>query len=373
MHIKAGVRATKDSIINGIDKHYVFPLLRYSRNLIQDPETFDKGTKLSNELITIISKKPEEYIDELHYYIKHISPFSNHKATFNLNNIIEKHFFNGEISMAIEIAHVVFSLDFLKGVNLKQLSLNIQRTIDKIGDSTKKSELVSILDIIEHRTQLLTQIRKKIEINNETNIPSSKSSNVNQISIWNNVTLLLYFFLMDDYEKASICAQNVIMSSKITESTIPLCIAKFYDSLIYCESYPKKTVIEQKEILNVVGERLKYFKSLAKNNPDNFMHNYLMLDAEYQIILGNRKKAIQLYLEAIEFSDKQNLYHMCGYSHKRLAKIYELDNLKDKAVNHYIKSFNYYKFWGTEAIANNIKFEHFSIFDELEIRIYNIS
>ena len=242
-----------------------------------------------------------------------------------------------------------------------------------IGDSTKKSDLVSIFDIIEHRTKILSQVRKKFEINSETNIPTSKSSNANQISIWNNVTLLLYFFLMDDHEKASICAQNVIMSTKITESTIPLCIAKFYDSLINCESYSKKSITEQKGIVTVLSERLKYFKSLAKHNPDNFMHNYLILDAEYQILLGNRKKAIQLYMEAIEFSDKQNLYHMCGYSHKRLAKIYELDNLKDKAVNHYIKSFNYYKFWGTEAIANNIKFEHFSIFDELEIRIYNIS
>jgi len=366
-------KIAKDSIINGIDKHYVFPLLRYSRNMIQDPETFDKGTKLSNELITIISKRPEDYKDELHYYIKHILPFSSHKATYNLNEIIENHFFNGETSKAIEIAHVIFSLDFFKGVNLKQLSLNIQRTIDKIGDSTKKSELVSILDIIEHRTKLLTQVRKKIEINSETNIPSSKSSNANQISIWNNVTLLLYFFLMDDHEKASICAQNVIMSTKITESTIPLCIAKFYDSLINCESYSKKSITEQKGIVTVLSERLKYFKSLAKHNPDNFMHNYLILEAEYQILLGNRKKAIQLYFEAIEYSDKQNLYHMCGYAHKRLAKIYELENLKEKAVNHYIKSFNYYKFWGTEAIANNIKFEHFSIFDELEIRIYNIS
>lgn len=363
----------KDCIVNGIDRHYIFPLLRHSRNLIQNPETFDKGTKLANELITIMSKNPEEYKDEHHYYIKHILPFSSHKTSYDLNKIIEKHFFNGETSKAIEIAHVVFSLDFFKGVNLKQLSSNIQKTIDKVGDSTKKSELVSILDIIEHRTQLLTQVRKKIDINSETNIPASKSSNGNQISIWNNVTLLLYFFLLDDYEKATICAQNVILSSKISESTIPLCIAKFYDSLMICENYSKKSQIEQKEIVNMVGDRLKYFKSLAKHNPDNFMHNYLMLEAEFQILLGNRKKAIQLYLEAIEYSDKQNLYHMCGYSHKRLAKIYELENLKDKAVNHYIKSFNYYKFWGTETIANKIKFEHFSIFDELEIRIYNIS
>jgi serine/threonine protein kinase/tetratricopeptide (TPR) repeat protein len=366
-------KITKDSVINGIDKHYVFPLLRHSRNLIQNPKTFEKGIKLSTVLIELISKNEEEFESELHFYLKHILPFSNYKANYNQNNIIEKHFLNGETTKAIEIAQIAFSLDFFKGVNLKKLSFDIQKTIDKVGDSVKKTELLAILDIIEHRTKLLTQIRKKVDIEADSILQIQKNLNGNLTIRWNNVTLLLYFFLLGEYEKAKICAQNVIRSSEISEDTFPQCIAIFYDSLISCETYKRHSLSEQKSILETLNERLLYFKLLAKYNPENFQHNYLLLDAEHNLIIGNTNKAIQSFFKAIEFSDKQNLFHMCGYAHKRLAFIYEQQNNTISAINHHIKSFNYYKFWGTETIANKIKFEHFSLFDELEIRIYKIS
>jgi len=366
-------KIAKDCVFNGIDKQYVFPLLRHSRNLIQNPTTFEKGIKLSTLLITIISKKEEDYENELHFYLKHILPFSNYKANYDLNKIISTHFFDGEITKAIEIAQITFSLDFFKGVNLKKLLSDIQKTIDNVGESTKKTELLSILDIIEHRTKLLTQIRKKIDFEDNSALLHTKTLNGNLSIRWNNVTLLLYFFLLDEFEKASICAQNVMSSSEISDDTIPQCIAIFYDSLISCATYHKHKIESQKLIIEKLKERLKYFKLLAKYNPENFNHNYLILEAEHFIISGNFNKAIASFIKAIEFSDKQNLHHICGYAHKRLAYIYEQINLKEKAINHHIKSFNYYKFWGTETIANKIKFEHFSIFDELEIRIYKIS
>ena len=363
----------KDCVINGIDKNYVFPLLRHSWNLIQNPKTFEKGIKLSTILITLISQDEENYENELHFYLKHIFPFSNYKAQYNQSKIIEKYFLNGETTKAIEIAQIAFSLDFFKGVNLKRLSSDIKKTIGIVGDSTKKNELLSILDIIDNRTSLLTQFRGKNELDTTAPHTHTQITNSNTTIIWNNATLLLYFFLIGEYEKASICAQNVISSAESAEDTLPNCIAIFYDCLTSCESYKKQTLSQQRIINTTIKKRLQYFKILAKYNPDNFQHNYLLLEAENFILQRNIKKAIQSFSKAIEVSDQQNLYHMCGYAHRRLAYLYEQQNLKDKAINHYIKSFNYYKFWGTEIVANKIKFDHFSIFDELEIRIYKIS
>ena len=366
-------KITKDCVINGIDKNYVFPLLKHSRDLIQNPKTFEKGIKLSTVLMNIITKNKENFEDELHYYFKHILPFSNYKSSFNQQSIVDAHFYNGEITKAIEIAHITFSLDFFKGTSLKSLSSNIQKTIDKIGDSSKKTDLRSILDIIEHRTKLLTQIKEKVSLEHEAKHFESKLANGNIVVRWNNVTLLLYFFLIGDFDKASICAQNIINSSYKVDDSLPRCIAIFYDSLLSCETFSKYTVSEQKNIIATLKERMMYFKSLAKYNPENFQHNYLILEAELYNVMGNFKKATQSFYNAIECSDKQNLFHMSGYVHRRLAYLFEQNNLNDKAINHYIKAYNYYKFWGTETIANKIKFEHFSIFDELEIRIYKIS
>ena len=363
----------KDSILNGIDKQYIFPLLRYSRNLMQNPKTFEKGIKLSTNLIELISKNEQEYEHELHYYFKHILPFSNVVSTYNQSEIIKKHFINGEINNAIDLALVGFSLDFFKGINLNQLIGSIQKTIELVGESSRKNELLTILNIIEYRTKLLTQIRKKVDNEYEMSISSAKSSSSILTARWNNITLLLYFFLIKDYEKASICAQNVLQSSENTEDTISQCIVLFYDSLITSETLKNKPNNEKKIAIETLKQRVLFFKTLAKYNPDNFLHNSLILDAELAQITGNSKKAIQLFYDAIESCDKQNLHHMCGYSHQRIAALYEKENQKEKAINHYIKSYNYYKFWGTETIANKIKFEQFSIFDDLEIRMYNIS
>lgn len=363
----------QDTIVNGIDHHYIFPLLFHSRRLILNPKTFAKGIKLSSLIIDLISSKDKEFEDELHFYYRHILPYTNHIQELNHNDILRHYLSNGENTKALEIAQVLFCLNFFKGINLKLLSLEIKKMIEEIGKVSKKSELLSIVSILDTRIKSLTQIRKKVDPLHNAEIQKHDFNSNNLTVSWDNITLLVYFFLNGEFEKAQISANNVLSNAELTEDKLPYCIAQFYDSLISCETYAKMTSNEQQTATETLQNRILFFKELSKFNPDNFNHNYLILEAEMYRMKGNNEKAIFFYNKSIECCDTANLHHMSGYTHKRLASLYQTMKMNDKAMNHVIKSYNYYKFWGTETIANKIKFEHFSMFDDLEIRIYNIS
>jgi tetratricopeptide (TPR) repeat protein len=123
----------------------------------------------------------------------------------------------------------------------------------------------------------------------------------------------------------------------------------FYYSLALAASYSsagigKKMKFKSRLLLNQMK-----MKKWAKNCPENFLHKFLLINAERARLKGNLKKAMTLYDEAIK-SAHENKYTQNEAIANELAAMFYISKGYDKIGKSYLKdAYQCYEKWGATA------------------------
>jgi histidine kinase len=135
--------------------------------------------------------------------------------------------------------------------------------------------------------------------------------------------------------------------------------ANFYSSLALAALCPAAKFgkrIKYKKAINVNQKQMKIW---SKNCPENFLHKYLLVEAELTEIRGNHKKATSLYDEAIKSAHENGYTQNEAIANERAALLM-MELGKIERARQYIKEAHYgYIRWGATAKVQDLE-EKFS-------------
>ncbi|HEC85955.1 MAG TPA: serine/threonine-protein kinase PknK, partial [Thioploca sp.] len=127
----------------------------------------------------------------------------------------------------------------------------------------------------------------------------------------------------------------------------------FYYSLILAALYPEASEPEKKQYWEKISTLQQQLKTWADNSPDNFLHKYLLVEAEIARISDKHFETIELYDQAIEAAIKSELIQNEALANELAAKFW-LEKGKAEFAQLYLKKAHYgYQQWGaTRKVAD---------------------
>ena len=163
---------------------------------------------------------------------------------------------------------------------------------------------------------------------------------------------ILYFY--GDYQNALQQAQESQETVVFVSGLINQAEHNFYYSLILTAIYLNASQDEQQEYWRILETNQEIMKIWADNCPENFLHKYLLVEAEIARITERTEKASELYDRSIELARKNDFLQNEALANELAAKFW-LAKKKDKFAKLYFNEAYYrYNLWGAKAKAEDL-------------------
>ncbi|HEY9608797.1 AAA family ATPase [Allocoleopsis sp.] len=170
-----------------------------------------------------------------------------------------------------------------------------------------------------------------------------------------NIFKAQVLFLYGDYEKALHRSRK---SDEIVVfiSGVPSQAEHYlYYSLILTALYPTASPAQQNEYGEILKANQQKLKIWADNCPENFLHKYLLVEAEIARISDQGMEAIDLYDQAIA-SARENEYIQNEALGNELAAKFWLGKGKEEIAQLYMKKAHYgYQLWGAKRKVEDLE------------------
>jgi len=132
-------------------------------------------------------------------------------------------------------------------------------------------------------------------------------------------------------------------------------IFHFYAALTHLALFPTQLEIEQAEILLEVQTHQIILHQWAQNAPMNHQHKWYLVEAQRQMVLGNKADAIDLYDRAISLAQENLFLNEEALANELAAKFY-LEWGKEKVAQAYmIEAYYCYARWGAKAKIDDLE------------------
>jgi predicted ATPase/signal transduction histidine kinase len=129
----------------------------------------------------------------------------------------------------------------------------------------------------------------------------------------------------------------------------------YYGSLILLNLYPGQSQAEQSTALEQIRSHQERLKTWSNNCPENFLHKYLLVEAERCRLLGSKSDAIDLYDRAIAGAKENEYIQEEALANELAAKFY-LEWGKEKVAAGYMQEAYYcYARWGALAKTDDLE------------------
>ncbi|MGD1909514.1 MAG: AAA family ATPase [Rivularia sp. (in: cyanobacteria)] len=158
-------------------------------------------------------------------------------------------------------------------------------------------------------------------------------------------------FILYLYNKPIEALEAVIEAEKLIEfalGTIIVADQNFYQSLILTALYPTANFLEQKQYWHKLESNQKQMRIWADNCEANFLHKYLIIEAEIARISGNQLEAMELYDLAIASAKTHEFIQNEALANELAAKFWLGMNKEDFAQIYLSKAYNSYQTWGAK-------------------------
>ncbi len=146
-----------------------------------------------------------------------------------------------------------------------------------------------------------------------------------------------------------------LAEKKIAIGNLHIAEANFYSSLVLTSLYPDAGDGEKKKYEKIIKNNQKKMKIWADNCHENFLHKYLIIEAELAQLKGNLKLSLSLYDQAIKSAHENGYKQNEAIAYERAALLM-LRTLNLERAGNYMKEAHYcYKRWGAEAKLKDIE------------------
>jgi predicted ATPase/class 3 adenylate cyclase/tRNA A-37 threonylcarbamoyl transferase component Bud32 len=163
---------------------------------------------------------------------------------------------------------------------------------------------------------------------------------------WYYFSKMKVLYLMDEYAEAMKMAQESdrIIGAMMAQLQIPEHL--FYYSLVMTACFPFVEAAEQKQFLKKLHKHQKKMKKWADHAPENFLHRYLLVEAERARLAGETQRAMDLYDQAIASALEHGFTQNAAIANECAGRFY-LAKGKTKIAKAYLAEARYgYLMWG---------------------------
>ena len=129
----------------------------------------------------------------------------------------------------------------------------------------------------------------------------------------------------------------------------------FYYSLIVTRLYQQYDIQTQREFLAQIHQNQEQYKQWADNCPENFLHKYLLVEAEIARISGKNWQALDLYDQAINLAHENGFIQNAALANELTGLFWENQNKQDFAKIYLSKAHRYYDKWGAKAKVKQLE------------------
>ncbi|MEO1429573.1 MAG: ATP-binding sensor histidine kinase [Cyanobacteria bacterium J06633_8] len=179
------------------------------------------------------------------------------------------------------------------------------------------------------------------------------------------IALFYYYtlksFILYLYNKPVEALEAVIEAEKFKEfgmGTVAIVDGNFYQSLILTALYPTATFAEQKQYWHQLERNQEQMRIWANNCEANFLHKYLIIEAEIARISGNTLEAMELYDLAISSAKTYNFIQNEALANELAAKFWLGMNKEDFAKIYIRKAYNAYQAWGAKHKVADLEIQY---------------
>ncbi len=165
-------------------------------------------------------------------------------------------------------------------------------------------------------------------------------------------------FILYLYNKPVEALEAVIEAEQLLEyvvGIIAIADQNFYQSLILTALYPAATFVEQKQYWHQLERNQTQMKIWADNCEANFLHKYLLIEAEMARISGNRLEAMELYDLAIASANTYGFIQNEALASELAANFWLGMNKEDFAQFYLYKAYNGYQIWGAKFKVEDLE------------------
>ncbi|MGD1919429.1 MAG: AAA family ATPase, partial [Pleurocapsa sp.] len=172
-------------------------------------------------------------------------------------------------------------------------------------------------------------------------------------------------YLYNRYDSALLYSVKAEKLLPIIRGLIPEAEHNYYSSLIMLALYLEATEQKQQEYRQKLKFNQKQIKNWANNCPANFLHKYLLIQAEIYRIEGQDLMAMELYDRAIASAGEHEFIQNEALGNELAAKFWTSRHKPDFA-RLYLKKAHYgYQLWGAKRKVDNLEANYPHLFSEI--------
>jgi len=281
------------------------------------------------------------FLIPLNQHIKYSTPvlMNAYQTGFETGDVLPATFCYGNLTM----------LMFAAGNPLATVSIHLK----KIINISYKNKVYSSGDIATGYQQLIQLLKTGDKIYSLTD-DSFETEQFQRIKTTNSISFINHLrlqkaFWFEEYT-------NILEIAKEAELTLAYIPGYFlaYEhcfiySLVLSALYTEASTKQRLDYLQQIEDCEKKIKLLSESSPENFLHRYLLIQAEKSRINGNDLQAMRLYDEAIVSAKAGDFIQNAALANELAARFW-INNEKDNFADLYLKEAYYlYGQWGAHA------------------------
>ncbi len=128
----------------------------------------------------------------------------------------------------------------------------------------------------------------------------------------------------------------------------------FYYCLAITACYPEMSSKEQRHSRKILSRNCKKLSKWTANCADNFLHKYLLVQAEISKIHGRQRKALDLYGKAIEAAEQYGFVQVEALANELSARLHLARGQQSIARIYLLEACRCYRQWGATAKVNGL-------------------
>lgn len=217
---------------------------------------------------------------------------------------------------------------------------------------------VQMIDILINETEKPTKIIGKYLNEDEELEAVLKNKNFSFLSVL-YVNKLYLHLIFNDLTGSEQVISLIEEHKEINRGSFYFSLNNFYRSLIYIRYYEKT---KDRKFIKKVVKNQKFMQLLAKNNTENFLHKYELVEAEKYRVLGKFDKAKKYYDKAITSANKGQIINEEALSWELYGRFY-LQISNEVLAKFYLQNaYKTYKIWGATTKLKHLEneFPHFT-------------
>ncbi|MBD1821515.1 AAA family ATPase [Cyanobacteria bacterium FACHB-DQ100] len=256
---------------------------------------------------------------------------------------------SGELQFAgYNIAHQMVNC-FYQGIDLESLSLKlpdyhkfVQQTQNQLAQ-----EMLSACQLTIQTLQGNLSALKESQFLEDCRSHSSFSA-----ICFYQIFKAQVLYLFDHPSEALDCIQAAKPLLQYIPGCISLAAFNFYHSLILSALYPKADSSTQKQLWQELSNNQQQMKVWAEHCPENFLHQYQLIEAEIARLSGDRSSAITLYDQALAQATLSEFTPNIALINEQAAKFWIADGKEKIAQAFLLEAYYLYRAWGaTEKLV----------------------